>query len=65
MPGTAAGTLRRKQRDARVGDLLGARLIGAIRARQHHVRLEQHALEQHALRVQLIEDRVQHLLGHR
>ena len=36
----------------RLGDLLHARLHARILARDHHVRLEQHAFELHALRVQ-------------
>ena len=63
MPGTAAGTVRRKQRTRGLGHLLDARLPGTLAAGDDHVRLEEHALEDDPLGVERGEDGVERGLG--
>ena len=62
-PGTAAGTVRRRQRDGRRRHLRDAGLAGACLARQHHVRLEEHPLERDPLLVERVEHGVERGLG--
>ena len=45
MPGTAAGTVRRKQRTVCSATSASDACFGHVVAREHHVRLQQHALE--------------------
>ncbi len=45
-------------------DLLGARLLSALLAGHHHVRLENHALQKHPGGEQVFEPSVEHEVGH-
>ena len=56
MPGTAAGTCRRKDMEGGGRDLGHRRLLGALCPRDDHVGLQEHPLERHSLRVQRTKD---------
>ena len=53
MPGTAAGHVVAEAAQRALGDLVVRRLLGAVVAREDHVRLEQHPLELDALVAEL------------
>ena len=63
MPGTAAGTVRRKQRTVASATCCGLACVRVLLAGDHHVGLEQDRLERNAVARELGEHRAQRALG--